>query len=78
MAANTYSSEYTIDCPLFCGGESTIVLHGYDAPAEVSVCAKCAAQGGTGWTCTLGQADHYMRPVVTTTWQHADGLVTFR
>ena len=80
MATTTSSSAsiYTIDCPLFCGGESTLAIDGYDKPVVVNVCASCAAQGGTSWEVTVGQAEHYMRPVVTTTVRHADGLVTFR
>lgn len=80
MATTTSSSAsiYEIDCPLFCGGESTLVIDGYDKPVVVNVCGACAAQGGTSWEVTVGQAEHYMRPVFTTTVRHADGLVTFR
>ena len=78
MAANIYSSEYTIDCPLLCGGESTLTIRGYEKPATVHVCESCKAQGGRDWKVTFGQAEHYMRPATTTVWQHRDGLVTFR
>ena len=79
MATSSTSdlSVYTIDCPLLCGGESTLTIGGYDDPVTVSPCPACTAKGGTPWTVTVGQAEGYMRPVATTTWQHRDGLVTF-
>ena len=73
----SYSSEYTIDCPLLCGGESELVIRGYEKPVTVKPCPSCVAKGGRAWKVTFGQAVHYMRPAVTTTWQHRDGLVTF-
>ena len=72
------ASIYMIDCPLFCGGESSLVIDGYDKPVIVSPCAACAAQGGTAWEVTVSQAEHYMRPAVNTVLQHRDGLVAFR
>ena len=77
MATKSDSSEYTINCPLLCGGESTLTIRGYERPGTVRPCACCKAQGGRDFTVALTQAEHYMRPVVTTTWQHKDGLVTF-
>jgi hypothetical protein len=74
----SYSSEYTIDCPLLCGGESELIIRGWGKPVTVKPCADCVAKGGRAWTCTFTQADGYMRPVVSTTWQHKDGLVSFR
>lgn len=70
--------EYVIDCPLFCGAESVLTMVDYDHPAVVHPCPGCTAQGGTAWEVTVGQAEHYMRPTVTTTVRHADGLVAFR
>lgn len=80
MATTTSSSAsiYEIDCPLLCGGESEIVIRGWGKPVTVKPCSDCVAKGGRAWKCTFTQAEHYMRPTVTTTWQHADGLVTFR
>lgn len=78
MATTSDLSVYEIDCPLLCGAASTLTIGGYDDPVTVNVCPSCAAQGGTGWTVTVGQAEYYMRPAVATSWQHADGLVTFQ
>ncbi len=76
-ASDLMVSDYDIDCPLLCGGASTLTIRGWGKPVTVRPCAGCQAKGGTSWTCTFTQADAYMRPVVTTTWQHQDGLVTF-
>lgn len=71
------TSEYTIDCPLLCGGDSELIIRGWGKPVTVKPCADCVAKGGRAWTCSFTQAEGYMRPVVVTTWQHKDGLVTF-
>jgi len=71
-------SEYDIDCPLLCGKQSVLVIRGWGKPVTVHPCAGCSAQGGTSFDVTFTQAEHYMRPAVTTTWQHVNGLVTFR
>lgn len=80
MTTTTHSDavDYSIDCPLFCGGESTLTIVDYDHPVTVRPCASCTAQGGTSWEVTVGQSEHYMRPVTTTVRRHVDGLVTFR
>lgn len=76
MAAVTVS-EYTIDCPLLCGGESTLIIRGWGKPVTVRPCAGCAAQGGTAFDVRFTEAEHFMRPVRVSTFQHRDGLVTF-
>lgn len=81
MTTTTISSdlaEYGIACPLFCGGQSTLTMGGYDDPVTVHPCDSCKAQGGTSWEVTVGQAEHYLPVREAVAYRHADGLVTLR
>jgi len=75
--SDLFTTEYVIDCPLLCGGESELIIRGWGKPVTVKPCPGCTAKGGRAWTCSFTQAEGYMRPAVATSWQHRDGLVSF-
>lgn len=75
--ATTFTSKYGIDCPLLCGGESTLTIRGWGKPVTVRPCASCAAKGGRAFNVRFTEAEHFMRPAKVTAWQHRGGLVTF-